>query len=257
VPEGDQIFFRLSHQAGSSPFFRVQRMPAAEQIPSCASAAVSVQSMALALQRQQPSIALRLAAVNVSTWRPDSQPGVEPFIPGTNAVEWSTSGGICVEQLPLLMFAKEPVVQVWPRQWLLEALWGLQTTGLPEMLRRIVVCFCALPPDKWWRGRQVPGQTIFSWQRTPKGNDSVLASFVPKERLLPGVLSVSSFGLKTGSPTAGRQQEIDIAWLVKVSPETQRLAGPYPAFDEKGYDYGGDPVIDAFHPGVLPAAWLP
>jgi len=113
-----------------------------------------------------------------------------------------------------------------------------------------------LPPEQWWHGRQVAGHTTFSWQCNPTGNDSLLASFVPKEPLLPGVLSVSSFGLKTGSPTAGRQQEISIAWLVKVSGGSHRSAGPFPAFDAIGNDYGGDPVIDGFHPGDVPAAWL-
>jgi len=218
---------------------------------------VSLQSMALACERKQPSIALRLAAVNISTWRHGNEPGTEPFIPGTNAVEWSTSGGICVEQLPLLVFAKEPVMQVWPRQWLLGALWVLQATGLPQTLRRIVVRFCALPPEQWWRGREVSGQTTFSWKHTPEGNDSLFATFVPTTRLLPGVLSVSSFGLKTGSPTAGRQQEIGIAWLVKVAARTHKFAGPFPAFDAVGYDYGGGPIIDALQPGVIPAAWVP
>jgi len=256
VPEGDQVSFRLSGQAGDLSFFRMQRMPAAEQIPGCASAAVSLQSMAWTFERKQPGIALRLTALNVSTWRPTEEPGAEPFIPGTNAAEWSTSGGICVEQLPLLAFATEPVIQVWPRQWLLEVLRVLKTTGLTEMLRRSIVRFCALPPEQWWHGRQVAGHTTFSWQCNPTGNDSLLASFVPKEPLLPGVLSVSSFGLKTGSPTAGRQQEISIAWLVKVSGGSHRSAGPFPAFDAIGNDYGGDPVIDGFHPGDVPAAWL-
>jgi len=256
IAEGEKVSFRLANQAGDFSFFRMQRMPAAEQIPGSASAAVSLQSMALAFDRRQPGIALRLTTLNVSTWRPTKEPGAEPFIPGTNAAEWSTSGGLCVEQLPLLVFAREPVLQVWPRQWLLEALWALQTNGLPKMLRHIVVRFCALPPEQWWHGRQVSGQTMFSWHRNSKGNDSLLASFVPTERLLPGVLSVSSFGLKTGSPTGGRQQEISAAWLVKVSAGTHKFAGPFPAFDTIGNDYGGDPVVDGFHPGVLPAAWL-
>jgi len=112
-----------------------------------------------------------------------------------------------------------------------------------------------LPPEQWWHGRQVLGQTMFSWQRTQKGN-SLLAMFVPKERLLPGVLSISSFGLKTGSPTAGGKREIRIAWLVRVSAVSHRYAGPFPAFDAVGYDYGGNPITDTLKPGVLPAAWI-
>jgi len=257
VPEGNQVSFRLSMKAGGAPFCRIQRMPAPEQTPSCASAEVSLKSMALAFERKQPGIALKLAALNVSSWRDTTEPSAEPFIPGTNAVEWSTSGGICVEQLPLLLFAREPVIQVWPRQWLLEALWVLQTTGLPKTLRRIVVHFCALPPKKWWRGLEVSGQTIFKWQRTAAGNDSLLASFVPTTPLLPGILSVSSYGLKTGSPTGGRQQEISVAWLVKVSAGSHRFAGPFPVFDSVGYDYGGGPIVDALQPGIIPAAWIP
>jgi len=142
-----------------------------------------------------------------------------------------------VEHLPLLSFAKEPVIQAWPRKWVLEALWVLQAAGLPRMLRRIVVHFRALPPEQWWRGHEVSDQTLFSWLRTPERNNSLLASFGPTERLLPGVLSVSSFGLKTGSPTAGRQQEIVGAWLVKIFAGSHRFAGPFPEFDAVGYDF--------------------
>jgi len=88
------------------------------------------------------------------------------------------------------------------------------------------------------------------------GNDSLLASFVPATPLLPGVLSISSFGLKTGSPTAGRKQEIRVAWLIRVSAGSSRYAGPFPAFDAIGYDYGGNPIIDAMQPGILPVAWI-
>jgi len=248
VADGDRISFRLSMKAGSSPFFRMQRMPAADQIPSCASAAVALQSMALAFQRKQPGIALRLAALNVSSCRHTTEPSAQLFIPGTNALEWSTLGGIFVEHLPLLLFAKEPEIQVWPRQWLLEALWALQTINLPQTLRRLIVRFCALPPEQWWRGVEVSGQTTFSWQQTAAGTTASLRRFVPT--------TISSFGLKTGSPTAGRQGEISFAWLVKFSAGSDKFAGPFPAFDATGYDYGGTPISDALQPGIIPAAWV-
>jgi len=72
--------------------------------------------------------------------------------------------------------------------------------------------------------------------------------------LLPGVLSVSSFGLRTGNPTAGRQKEIDVSWLFKVAAGTHRFAGPFPAFDAIGYNFGVSPIFDALRPGIIPAA---
>lgn len=247
VPEGGKVSFRFRKHVGDASFFRVQRMPAAD---------VSLQSMGLAFERQQPGIALRLAAQNVAVWRSSKQAATEPFIPGTNAVEWSTSGGIRVEQLPRLMFAKEPMLQVWPRQWLLQTLGCMRIAGLPHTARRYVVSFLALLPECWFRGPAVPGQTTFSWQPTRCGRDVLLASFVPTACLLPGVLSISTFGLKSASPSMGGQQEIRFQWLVMVASNSNKYAGPFPAFDAVGFDYGAGPVHNTLQPAILPAAWM-
>jgi len=89
---------------------------------------------------------------------------------------------------------------------------------------------------------------LFHGSRPQRGTTASLRRFVPT--------TISSFGLKTGSPTAGRQGEISFAWLVKVSGGSDKFAGPFAAFDATGYDYGGTPISDALQPGIIPAAWV-